>query len=75
VKGVSHPLMTYEVVDSFKNIRKNQDAAESVMAGFSVYFDRELMNEEQKGDILKKLDEIKQQVENTLFLDQLDLEL
>jgi class 3 adenylate cyclase len=75
VKGVGHPLMTYEVVDSFKKIRQDQKEAEEILAGFSIYFDRELMRSDQKQAILERLDQLKKKVEGTLFFDHINLDI
>ena len=66
--------MTYEVVDTFEKIRQYQKEAEEILAGFSVYFDRELMKADQKEAILERLEQIKQKVENTLFFNDLNLD-
>lgn len=75
VKGVGHPLMTYEVVDTFEKIRQNQIEAEEILAGFSVYFDRELMRSDQKQAILNRLEQIKRKVQDTLCFDHIDIDL
>ena len=56
VKGMSHPVKVYQVVDFRKDLGKNQSYFEDRAEGFTMYLDLEKIRNYEKGKVIRALE-------------------
>lgn len=67
VKGISHPIKVYQVVDLRKNLGANQSYFEQHLDGFTMYMDMEKIRNYDKEKVLLSLAEISERLRDKII--------